>query len=122
MGEPVMESSITKNATEPTLSKYLTIAEKQFTALMEMDELDQQVFSSPLIAAEFEQTLGGALESAFGSSEGEDLNHLSLQRILYRINRLKFFWFDDLSNYKNERSKYLRRVRNRIESAWQRWE
>jgi hypothetical protein len=117
-----MESSISKNGTEPTLSKYLTKAEKQFAALMEMDDVDQQVLSSSLIAAEFEQTLGCALESAFGDRAGDDLNHLFLQRILYRVNRLKFFWFDDLSNYKNERSTYLRRVRNRIESAWQRWE
>jgi hypothetical protein len=117
-----MESSVSKNATELTLSKYLTKAEKQFAALMQMDELDEQVFSSPLIAAEFEQTLVCAMESAFGSSEGDDLNHLFLQRILYRINRLKFFWFDDLGNYKNERSEYLRRVRNRIESGWQKWE
>ncbi len=48
--------------------------------------------------------------------------HLFLQRVLYRINRLKLFWFDDLSNYRNERSAYLREVRERIEGAWHTWE
>ncbi|HEX8474125.1 MAG TPA: iron-containing redox enzyme family protein [Pyrinomonadaceae bacterium] len=45
--------------------------------------------------------------------------HLFLQRVLYRINRLKFFWYDDLRNYDNERSEYLRHVRRRIETPWQ---
>ena len=42
--------------------------------------------------------------------------------VLYRINRLKLFWFDDLSNYRNERSAYLRDLRERIEESWQTWE
>ncbi len=47
---------------------------------------------------------------------------LFLHRILYRINRLKLFWYDDLDNYANEDSIYLFKVRNQIESAWQAWE
>jgi hypothetical protein len=42
-----------------------------------------------------------------------------LQRVLYRINRLKLFWFDDLNNYDNERSAYLHQLRDRVEQAWQ---
>jgi hypothetical protein len=89
---------------------------------MEMDELDRRVISDPSTAREFEQALAFALRSAFGSAPGDDPHHLFLQRVLYRINRLKFFWYDDLSNYKNECSDYLRRVQHRIESAWEPWE
>ena len=48
--------------------------------------------------------------------------HLFLHRILYRINRLKLFWYDDLDDYSNEDSAYLFKVRKRIESVWQAWE
>ena len=47
---------------------------------------------------------------------------LIVQRILYRINRLKLFWYDDLENYTNESSLYLFEIQNKIESAWQDWE
>jgi hypothetical protein len=39
-----------------------------------------------------------------------------------RINRLSLFWFDDLSNYENERSLWLAALRDRVEAAWQAWE
>jgi hypothetical protein len=42
--------------------------------------------------------------------------------VLYRINRLKLFWYDDLHNYDSERSAYLHQLRDRIEQAWQAWE
>ena len=48
--------------------------------------------------------------------------HLFLQRILYRINRLKLFWYDDLENYANEDSAFLFSVRTRIDTVWQDWE
>ncbi|WP_404790196.1 iron-containing redox enzyme family protein [Altericista sp. CCNU0014] len=48
--------------------------------------------------------------------------HLFLQRVLYWINRLNLFWYDDLARYTNERSVYLQRWRDRIEAAWQAWE
>ena len=117
-----MESHGNMKTTEAHLSKYFAKAEAQFALLMEMDELDQRIFSGPSIAREFEQALAVALRSAFASVAGNHPHHLFLQRILYRINRLKFFWYDDLSNYKNERSDYLRQVQHRIESAWEPWE
>lgn len=103
------------------LPNYFAEAEAQFASLMDMDQLDQQV-SDLSIGQEFEQALTFALRSAFGSVTGNSHQHLFLQRVLYRINRLKFFWYDDLSNYKNERSDYLRQVQHRIESAWEPWE
>ncbi|NJM67963.1 MAG: iron-containing redox enzyme family protein [Acaryochloris sp. RU_4_1] len=48
--------------------------------------------------------------------------HTFVQRILYRINRLNLFWYDDLSHYTNERSPYLHKIRDQIETAWQKWE
>jgi hypothetical protein len=117
-----MESLISKKATELHLAKYFTGAERQFASLIEMDELDQQMVSAPSLARDFEQALTFALETAYRTTGPNDLPHLFLQRVLYRINRLKFFWYDDLSSYKNERSDYLRSIRNRIESSWEPWE
>lgn len=48
--------------------------------------------------------------------------HLFLQRILYRINRLNLFWYDDLKNYSNDRSMFLSGLREHIEEPWQHWE
>ncbi|HKO43830.1 MAG TPA: iron-containing redox enzyme family protein [Pyrinomonadaceae bacterium] len=111
-----------KKTTETGLSEYFGKAEVYFSGLILMDDLDQEVSSCPSITREFERALDFALRSAFGSGQATVEAHLFLQRVLYRINRLKFFWFDDLSNYKNERSDYLRQVRQRIESVWEPWE
>lgn len=114
-----MDSSSNRNSTE---AKYFAKAESNLTTLMDMDDLDQQVLSDPAVAREFEQALAFALRSAFGNVPYDQPHHLFLQRVLYRINRLKFFWYDELSNYKNESSKYLREVQLRIESLWEPWE
>jgi hypothetical protein len=116
-----MDSISNRNSTEATL-KYFAKAENNLTTLMDMDDMDQQVLSDPAVAREFEQALAFALRSAFGNVPYDQPHHLFLQRILYRINRLKFFWYDELSNYKNESSKYLREVQLRIESLWEPWE
>ncbi|MGI8838707.1 MAG: iron-containing redox enzyme family protein [Pyrinomonadaceae bacterium] len=117
-----MESPGNMKPTEAHLSKYFAHAEAQLAVLMAMDELDQRSSSDPSIARGFEQALALALRTAFGGGTGDNAHHLFLQRVLYRINRLRFFWYDDLSNYKNEHSDYLRRVQHRIESAWEPWE
>lgn len=110
------------NANTKATLKYFAKAEKDLTTLMDMDDLDQRVLSNPAVAREFEQALAFALRSAFSNVPENDPHHLFLQRVLYRINRLKFFWYDELSNYKNECSKYLGEVRLRIESLWEPWE
>ncbi len=117
-----MRRLISNKVADAQSPQYLTKAENQFAHLMEMDELDAQVVRNPLLVKEFENTLAVALDSAYGNGSGEDRCHLLVQRILYRINRLNFFWYDELSNYKNERSDYLRGIRNRIESVWAKWE
>jgi hypothetical protein len=115
-----MKSNGNQKMTDPRVSEYFDKAEAHFASLIVMDELDERV-PNDSIAREFEQALAFALRSAFASGAGNH-PHLFLQRILYRINRLKFFWYDDLGNYENERSDYLRQVQHRIESAWEPWE
>ncbi|MBA2733571.1 MAG: iron-containing redox enzyme family protein, partial [Acidobacteria bacterium] len=107
-------------------------AEESFVEMMQADCLDEYVKGRPSIVRSFERALEEALASAYTViADGVEINNrasipesarLFLQRVLYRINRLKFFWYDDLSNYDNERSSYLRQIRDRIEGAWASWE
>ncbi|HAJ59033.1 MAG TPA: hypothetical protein DCP31_07025, partial [Cyanobacteria bacterium UBA8543] len=97
-------------------------AEQEFTKLLEMEELDQKIEAQPSLISNFEKVLATALIDAYEHESGDDAAHRFLQRILYRINRLKLFWYDDLRHYTNERSLYLRTVRDRIEAPWQQWE
>jgi len=100
-------------------------AEQQFVQLLSVENLDQHINDNSAIASDFENALSTALETAYStnnSTKESEAAHLFLQRVLYRINRLKLFWYDDLQDYRNERSIYLQWVRNRIEAAWQDWE
>ena len=97
-------------------------AEQQFIDLLEMEDLDKKLDAQPTIASNFEKALTAALTEAYEQESGSDAAHRFLQRVLYRINRLKLFWYDDLRRYTNERSAYLRDVRDRIETPWQEWE
>jgi hypothetical protein len=119
-------------------------AELEFARLVETEDLDGRLAARPGLAAVFERALDSALAAAYGVGETEaaaesddaeeseaaesggafrpDAARLFLQRVLYRVNRLKLFWYDDLSRYENERSDYLRAARGRIEGAWQAWE
>ncbi|GET38130.1 hypothetical protein MiSe_28840 [Microseira wollei NIES-4236] len=97
-------------------------AEQQFVTLLELEDLDTLEIQ-PEIAENFARILDGAIQVAYQEAPGEsEAAHRFLQRVLYRINRLKLFWYDDLRNYTNERSGYLRIVRDRIEYFWQKWE
>jgi Iron-containing redox enzyme len=98
-----------------------TEAEQQFVQLLNLDDLDQQINQQTELVEQFEARLRVALDLAYTEAADEDAR-LFLQRILYRINRLNLFWYDDLQHYKNERSYYLQQVRDRIESVWQAWE
>jgi hypothetical protein len=127
---------------EPAFAPY-TRAEEQFMRLLLTDDLDAAVDGDPGLTDEFDQAVNRALAAAYGADSAapnhnssasststdspavlsdRDAAHLFLQRVLYQINRLVLFWFDDLSNYKNERSQWLAGVRDRIERAWQSWE
>lgn len=95
--------------------------EQQFTELLATDNLDKKLDTVAQIVNEFETALSAAISSAYQSDSGDDQAHTFLMRILYRINRLNLFWYDDLRNYSNERSLYLSKVREQIEEAWQEW-
>jgi len=115
---------VRKNITqieETTGTKY-DRAEQQFIELLAMENLDAQLDIKPAKGNEFQQTLSMAIKAAYESDRYDEQAHLFLQRILYRINRLNLFWYDDLHNYINERSLYLYSCRDLIEAAWQKWE
>lgn len=97
-------------------------AEQQFIKLLEMEDLDKNLGTQPEIVSNFERAIATALKDAYEGESGSDAAHRFLQRVLYRINRLKLFWYDDLRRYTNERSAYLRTVRDQIEEAHQQWE
>jgi hypothetical protein len=98
-----------------------TKAEQQFVELLDTINLDEKLASQPE-ASQFEASLDRAIQDAYYADLGNAAAHRFLQRVLYRINRLKLFWYDDLRHYTNERSAYLRSVRDRIEAPWQAWE
>jgi len=96
-------------------------AEEAFTHLLQHDDLDHYVSVTPKCLESFEHVLDQAMEEAY-EDQACPKAHLFLQRILYRINRLKLFWYDDLENYANEDSAFLFCLRAKIETAWQAWE
>ncbi|MBE9169043.1 iron-containing redox enzyme family protein [Pleurocapsales cyanobacterium LEGE 06147] len=103
-------------------SDYYDPAEQQFIQLLATEDLDQKLAAGLLDASEFERAIAIAIEAAYKGTAEDNASHRFLQRVLYRINRLKLFWYDDLQHYTNERSLYLKTVRDEIEEAWQQWE
>jgi len=97
-------------------------AQEAFTLLLLQDDLDQYVSANPKCLEPFEHVLSLALFEAFENQPTCPKAHLFLQRILYRINRLKLFWYDDLENYTNENSAFIFGLRAKIDTAWQDWE
>jgi hypothetical protein len=96
-------------------------AEDAFIKLVEVEDLDRNLQAHSSTVSLFENALTSALEEAYQTLPSEAA-HRFIQRVLYRINRLNLFWYDDLRHYTNERSLYLHQIRDRIETAWQQWE
>ncbi len=116
----------TSNSFQPASSSpdYEAV-EKQFIQLLTTANLDQQVEHQPELVQSLEAAIAAALATAYSEflpTATTTSAHRFLQRILYRINRLNLFWYDDLQHYQNERSYYLQWVRDRIEEKWQAWE
>ena len=97
-------------------------AEQKFTWLLTLENLDKQIKQQPDLIRDFEKFLSLALVEAYDENSKSEQANWFLQRLLYKINRLKLFWYDALQAYTNERSIYLDDVRDRIESVWQAWE
>jgi hypothetical protein len=96
--------------------------EDEFIDLMVLEDLDKVIAKKTDKIENFQSEVDTALTQAFNNEAGCPQAHLFLQRILYRINRLKLFWYDKLENYANEDSSYLFSLRMKIENAWQEWE
>ena len=96
--------------------------EDEFVRLLDLENLDQVIAENPEKVESFTSELSALLSDAFKNEAGCPQAHLFLQRILYRINRLKLFWYDSLENYANEDSSFLFSLRLKIENAWQDWE
>ncbi|PPS44784.1 iron-containing redox enzyme family protein [Chroococcidiopsis sp. TS-821] len=104
------------------LARKYNQTEQQLNALIKLEELDERIQAQPWMVSEFEQVLEHAIAAAYQSTTSCALAQHFLQRLLYRINRLKLFWYDNLRHYANERSIYLHLCREKIETAWQQWE
>jgi hypothetical protein len=120
-----LTKKISTNLPSASLSFNYIEAEAQLNQLLLTENLDRQVNAQPELVSNLETAIANALTKAYQdniSAEEQDAAHLFLQRILYRLNRLNLFWFDDLANYQNERSFYLQWLRDRIEEVWQEWE
>ena len=87
---------------------------------MNSENLDEKILTEPHIVDFFNETIDTALDIAFSSDN--KFAHLFIQRILYRINRLKLFWYDKLNNYSNEDSCFTFGLRKKIEKKWSAWE
>jgi hypothetical protein len=95
-------------------------AEREFIVLIKSDDLDGRVLADPHIVKNFNENIHSALKKSL--DDDDESANLFVQRCLYKINRLKFFWDDDLKNYSNENSRFLFDLRSDIESKWSAWE
>ena len=114
--------SITLQTEKSALYSYYRKAEEEFIQLIQNNDLDSVVKRNSSLMANFEDVLSFALYEGYKNSNVCDSAHLFIQRVLYYINRLKFFWFDDLENYTNENSTIFFSIRKRIETEWMKWE
>lgn len=101
-------------------------AERHFRQLVRTPGLDERVAKHPELAARLVHTIDEALAVAWSpgsapTDQALDVPRLLTLRVLYGINRLKLYWFDDPLFYENEHSAVLARLAHRIEAAWQSW-
>jgi hypothetical protein len=95
-------------------------AESEFIALLNCDDLDGKLLADPHVAENFNENIHSALKKSL--DDDDESAHLFVQRCLYKINRLKLFWDDDLKNYSNENSRFLFNLQSDIENQWSDWE
>lgn len=116
---PLAQGGGTGKQSEGKTTKY-DWAEQLFIELLATEDLDNRLDEKAAIIGDFSLSLASAIRAAY--EDGYDDAHLFVQRILYRINRLKLFWYDDLRHYDNERSLFIAKLLFQIETAWQKWE
>jgi len=69
-------------------------AEQQFCWLLTLDDLSQRVKQQLSLSKDFEEFVSLALIEAYTVNPNTEQANRFLQRLLYQINRLKFFWYD----------------------------
>jgi len=104
--------SLTLQTEKSSLYSYYRKAEEEFIQLIQNNDLDVAVKYNQNLMADFDDVITFAIDEAYKNSNKCDRAHLFLQRVLYYINRLKLFWFDDLKNYTNEDSEILFSIEN----------
>ena len=114
--------AIANQVDKSALYTYYSEAEDEFEQIIKKPDLDSAIKLSPDLMTNFEDALSFALVDIYRNNNECDRAHLFLQRVLYRINRLKLFWFDNLDNYTNEDSSALFSIRKKIETNWMEWE
>eukprot|EP00877_Chromochloris_zofingiensis_P012135 jgi/Chrzof1/7175/Cz02g13250.t1 len=147
--EPATAAPQLREESQPYIERYAVPAaraiidmyaepEAILARLLVLPDLDKQLETSSNVAdaaSQLQDAVQKAMTLAYGTANdgsqtpGADdestevtAAHTFLQRVLYKINRLSHFWYDDLSLYENERSFFLQRLRNTIEESWQQWE
>ena len=105
-----------------SLNTYYIKTEEEFVQLIKNNNLDSTLKLNPGLMAKFEDLLNFAFVNAYEMDNYSNRSHLFLQRVLYYINRLNFFWFDDIENYINEDSTALFSLSKQIEAEWAKWE
>lgn len=101
-------------------------AEQTLTELLELPGLDERAGKDTAVLGPLNRTVEQAARQAWGSGSPADDREVDAartfsQRILYRLNRLRLYWFDSPSVYINERSRVLLDLQDRLEQPWQRW-
>lgn len=97
-------------------------AERTFEQLLIAPQLTSRLRRTPQLAERFLTTVDEAVERAFNGDAAAPDAHRFVQRVLYRINRLMLFWYDDLHAYANDRAPFVLDLRARLEHRWQQWE
>ncbi len=105
-----------------SLNSYYIKTEEEFVELIKNNNLDNTLKLNPDLMAKFEDLLNFAFVNAYEKNNYSNRAHLFLQRVLYYINRLNIFWFDDIQNYINEDSTALFSLSKQIETEWAKWE
>jgi hypothetical protein len=105
-----------------SLNSYYIKTEEEFVELIKNNNLDITLKLNPDLMAKFEDLLNFAFVNAYEKNNNSNRAHLFLQRVLYYINRLNLFWFDDIENYINDDSTALFSLSKQIETEWAKWE
>ena len=100
------------------LYTYYSQAEEEFVRLIQNCDLDSAIKLNPGLMTNFEDALSFALVDTYKNNNECGRAHLFLQRVLYYINRLKLFWYDELNNYSNENSRFLFDLHKKIENLF----